>query len=293
MEHLELLAEIDTLVERLKGWADGAPAWEPADVCRALVRRLVERTTALRVRLEAPLVVATLGGTGTGKSALVNALLGAEVVRTGRSRPTTMRPTLICRSDLTPEMLGIEPASVDLIQRDLPELAELVLIDCPDPDTTEDAQSRATNLARLRRILPHCDVLLVATTQQKYRSARVADELATAAAGARLVFVQTHADVDEDIRDDWRKSLERHYSPGRIFLVDSPAALAAAQGKGVGSLLCEAPSGPFRQKTPDPFSSPSSSPLLGDDRAFNGSWDRRGRAWPAVPAAIVTEGIGS
>jgi len=30
--------------------------------------------------------------------------------------------------------------------------------------------------------------------------------------------------------------------------------------KGVGSLLCEAPSGPFRQKTPDPFF-PDGSPL--------------------------------
>ena len=28
----------------------------------------------------------------------------------------------------------------------------------------------------------------------------------------------------------------------------------AWRGKGVGSLLCEAPFGPFRQKTPDPFS---------------------------------------
>ena len=86
----------------------------------------------------APLVVATLGGTGTGKSALVNALLGAEVVQTGRSRPTTTRPTLVCRPGLTPEMLGIDPASVEWIERDLPALRDLVLVDCPDPDTTEE-----------------------------------------------------------------------------------------------------------------------------------------------------------
>jgi len=43
-----------------------------------------------------------------------------------------------------------------------------------------------------------------------------------------LVFVQTHADVDEDIRDDWQKVLAASYSPGRIFLLDSPAALADA-----------------------------------------------------------------
>ena len=69
LAHLELLAEVDSLVERLRRWADGAPAWQPAEACRAVVARLVDRTRALRVRLEAPLVVATLGGTGTGKSA--------------------------------------------------------------------------------------------------------------------------------------------------------------------------------------------------------------------------------
>ncbi|MHC4181133.1 MAG: hypothetical protein ACYSWU_26850, partial [Planctomycetota bacterium] len=54
--HLELLAEVDALVGRLQGWADGAPAWRPAELCRALVRRLAERAESLRVRLEAPLV---------------------------------------------------------------------------------------------------------------------------------------------------------------------------------------------------------------------------------------------
>lgn len=233
---LALLAEVDALTERLRGWADHAPTWQPAETCRALVWRLVERTEGLRVRLEAPLVVATLGGTGTGKSALVNALVGAEVVRTGPLRPTTARPTLVCRPCVTPEMLGIDPASVEVVQRDLPGLAQVVLVDCPDPDTTEEAggakpQTAAanTNLERLRQILPHCDVLLVTATQQKYRSARVADELAVAARGARLVFVQTHAALDQDIRDDWRHVLADQYETGQLFLVDSLAALADAQ----------------------------------------------------------------
>ena len=254
LAHLELLAEVDTLVDRLNRWADSAPDWQPAEKCRALVRRLTQRAVALRVRIEAPLVVATLGGTGTGKSALISALVGAEVVQTGRSRPTTMRPTLVCRPGLTPEMLGIDPASVELVQKDLPALRDLVLVDCPDPDTTEedvpepaaltpgpspegrgesnrtaltpgpspvsgrgetgDAAGAASNLARLRAILPKCDVLLVTGTQQKYRSARVVDELAAAAQGAHMVFVQTHADIEDDIRDDWQAVLESEVLSG-------------------------------------------------------------------------------
>ncbi|MEN6556868.1 MAG: hypothetical protein ABFC54_01680, partial [Thermoguttaceae bacterium] len=245
LARLELLAAVDRLVDRMDGWVDRAPHWAPAEACRALVRRLAERAAALRMRVDAPLVVATLGGTGSGKSSLVNAVVGAEVTEAGRSRPTTLRPVVISRPDVTPETLGIERASVDWRPRDLLALRDLVLIDCPDPDTTEasDASVATTNLARLRAILPKCDVLLVTSTQQKYRSARVADELTAAAPGARLVFVQTHADTDDDIRDDWRPMLEKWSmergdrvgtenspsdarAPISIFFVDLPRALA-------------------------------------------------------------------
>lgn len=226
LTHLELLAEVDSLLAQLRAWAEHAPDWPPAQGCQALVRRLVERADRMRVRFDAPLVVATLGGTGTGKSSLVNALVGDEVTAGGRERPTTRRATMICRPDIEPEDLGIDPSAVRVIQRDLPALRDLVLIDCPDPDTTEDPEAAGTNLARLRELLPHCDVLLITSTQQKYRSARVLDELATAARGAHLVFVQTHADLEEDVREDWRQVLEADYHVGEMFFVDSLSALA-------------------------------------------------------------------
>lgn len=228
LSQLELLAEVDGLLSELSRWAQSAPDWSAARTSAALVKRLSERAAALRVRMEAPLVVATLGGTGTGKSTLVNALVGAEVSAASRERPTTRRPVLICRPDLQPEMLGIDAESVHVERRDLPMLAHLVLVDCPDPDTTE-APDDGTNLAQLRALLPHCDVLLITATQQKYRSARVLGELAKAAPGARLVFVQTHADQTDDIRGDWRDVLAEEYAPGDIFFVDSLAALADAR----------------------------------------------------------------
>ncbi|HVX13386.1 MAG TPA: GTPase [Pirellulales bacterium] len=227
--HLELLAEVDSLMSELSAWTRRAGDWPPARHSQALVRRLAERTDTLRVRLDAPLVVATLGGTGTGKSTLVNALVGGEVTQAGRQRPTTRQPILVSRDDLRPEQLGIPAQSVQVVHRNLPMLRDFVLLDCPDPDTTEDEEAPGTNLARLRELLPHCDVLLIATTQQKYRSARVAEELATAAAGARLVFVQTHADTDDDIRDDWRRILADDYATGEMFFIDSVAALAEAR----------------------------------------------------------------
>ena len=92
LAQLEALSQVDEIVERLTRWTAEETAWEPLRSCRALFKRVLSRVDSLRVRLEAPLVVATFGGTGTGKSTLVNALIGRECARTGRQRPTTTRP---------------------------------------------------------------------------------------------------------------------------------------------------------------------------------------------------------
>ena len=215
------------IADRLERWAATAPAWETAHLCRRMVDHFSQRTASMRQRFGMPLIVATLGGTGTGKSSLINALLGAEVVQAGKERPTTDRPVFVCHPEIDPRQWGIDTSGMILEKHHLPALERLVLIDCPDPDTTENEQLRETNLARLRVVLPICDVILITGTQQKYRSRRVADELAEAAPGARLIFVQTHADRDVDIREDWQTVLAERYEPGRIFLVDSVAALKA------------------------------------------------------------------
>lgn len=221
---LELLAQVDDLLERLNSWLKIDSNWEPLQASRALLRRVVSRVESLRIRLEAPLVVATFGGTGTGKSALINALVGRECTASGRQRPTTTRPILVAHPLTELEPLGLPLDAFEITLVDAPALRDIVIVDCPDPDTNE-AETAGSNLERLRQMLPHCDVLLYTSTQQKYRSARVVQELSQAAAGCRLIFVQTHADLDEDIRDDWRSLLSEHYEVPDVFFVDSLRAL--------------------------------------------------------------------
>ena len=225
LQHLTILTEIDELVVRIRRWLDDSPTWDSAHKARALVARIVDRVHSLRIRLESPLVVATFGGTGTGKSTLVNALVGQEVSQSGRQRPTTLMPVLLVHPDFETSALGLDLSQFQVRKIDAPVLRDLILIDCPDPDTSEVADS-GSNLARLRSILPHCDVLLYVSTQQKYRSARISDELGDAAAGCRLVFVQTHADQDSDIRDDWKQTLAPAYQVPDMFFVDSRRASA-------------------------------------------------------------------
>ncbi|MDR2762414.1 MAG: 50S ribosome-binding GTPase [Planctomycetaceae bacterium] len=253
MESLQLMQwrRQETISDRLRKWMESAPKWEAADNCSGLVKRFLQRTKSLERRLGAPLIVAILGGTGTGKSSLINAILGERVVREGNERPTTVEPILIIHSSIDPSSLGVDITSseiglnkrndncgvfdlsgIKIERRDNPILETMAIIDCPDPDTTENAELRESNLARLRSVLPICDLLIVTATQQKYRSRRVLDELSAAASGARLIFVQTRADVDRDIRDDWRNLLENDYDAGQIFFIDSLSAFRLQQEKG-------------------------------------------------------------
>jgi len=229
IQYLELLTAIDNLRQQVEEWSSEATQWEPQSRCQQLLKRVLDRVQSLQIRLEAPLVVATFGGTGTGKSSLVNALLGEECTRSGRQRPTTRRPTLIAHRDTELDVLGLPLGDMDIVQRDAEILRDIMILDCPDPDTNEDDVA-GTNLERLRTLLPYCDVLLYVSTQQKYRSARVAQELLAAASGCRMVFVQSHADLDEDIRDDWRKLLtEESFDVPEIFFVDSVRGLQEQQ----------------------------------------------------------------
>lgn len=224
--------ELRCSVAELRASADSTPKWPPADEMRRELRELADRLAAVERRADAPLVIAMLGGSGTGKSTLINAMLGETAVATGRQRPTTTTPILICRRDLSPELLGIEPAGVRTVHRDAPLLDAFALIDCPDPDTSEEPpdtdltipESQPTNTERLRAILPHCDVLLLTGTQQKYRSNRVFEELATFASGAKVYCVQTHADRDTDVRDDWRSRLRGVVTRDEMFFVDARLA---------------------------------------------------------------------
>ena len=266
LDQLARLARLDDLTQRTMQWADRTTQWQPLRRAKSVVRQVLPRVEALRVRLEAPLVVATFGGTGTGKSSLVNALVGRPVARAGQQRPTTTRPTLIVGPEVDLSELTLPLDEVDRVEASSPLLEHVVLLDCPDPDTSEEAaaddlasseavtqdRSGGPNLAILRRMLPHCDVLLYTSTQQKYKSARVIEELSQAAAGCRLVFVQTHADRSEDIREDWAEQLRgAGIDAPDLFFVDTQTALAGrpdAETQRLHDLLAEELTGSQRAR---------------------------------------------
>lgn len=118
------------------------------DICLARSESIVDQDTwaeiaSLRGRLRRRtgflgdvLVVALAGGTGSGKSSLMNTLCGSQVADVGIERPTTSKCLAAIPSDIAGDLsefvvsLGIDEVV------EVAGLDDLVLVDLPDFDST-------------------------------------------------------------------------------------------------------------------------------------------------------------
>ncbi|TQM58610.1 50S ribosome-binding GTPase [Humibacillus xanthopallidus] len=157
----------------------GAAELEPAMVDRA--RRAVDKAVERGGIAGDHTVVALAGATGSGKSSLFNALVGADVATIGARRPTTALPTAAVwgDADATPllDWLGVatrhvvEDAGSAVDGGTVGGLDGLVLLDLPDFDSREVAHR-----VEAERILELVDVFVWVTDPQKYADARLHDD---------------------------------------------------------------------------------------------------------------------
>jgi hypothetical protein len=229
-EREQLLAGFDRFHSRLVDWAHKAPPWPPFAAAIGLMARLEPRLRVPEIDLDRALVVGFLGGSGTGKSTLFNALLGRKISRAGKEyRPMTRRAIVACHPDVDPSFLGLDKDVIEVHRLNIPLLEQMILVDCPDPDTQDpdDGDGGQRHLDILRAVLPHCDVMVHTVTSQKYKSHVVGQELLKNAPGRQILYVQTHAAIDTDNRADLRKYLDAlGLRVPEVFRLDAVEALS-------------------------------------------------------------------
>ena len=113
----------------------------------------------------APLIVAFMGGTGVGKSALLNRLAAKTIARSGECRPTSQEVTLFYHHSLNISRLAfIHSNPCQLVQHDDAANKQLVWLDMPDIDS-----SHKDNQHQVLKWLAHIDVLLYVVSPERYR----------------------------------------------------------------------------------------------------------------------------
>lgn len=179
-------------------------------------------------------VIGVLGGTGAGKSSLVNALSGGEVVMAGVRRPTTNEACAVVPRGREPqELLGW----LGIGRRvEAPEAlpGDTVVVDLPDIDSVEASHAEITD-----RLASRVDALVVVVNPQKYADARLHDEWLARlrSSHASVTVVLTHIDTvsmneRDSIEQDLRRLLgERGLTNAEVFAVSSTT------GEGVRTLI--------------------------------------------------------
>ena len=118
-------------------------------------------------------VLALVGGTGVGKSSLLNALAGGVVSAASARRPTTGEPVAwvakSAREETAPLLGWLEVREV----RDHNQSAfqDVAILDLPDVDSTTPE-----NRARVDELLPRVDAVVWVADPEKYRDAVLHDD---------------------------------------------------------------------------------------------------------------------
>jgi energy-coupling factor transporter ATP-binding protein EcfA2 len=154
------------LERSLRAWLDGKHRQPPATMTRAALEGVADdlRRQADALDVERPLLVVMLmGGTGVGKSTLLNALAGGGIAQASFQRPTTRDPVVYYHETVRTDRLDPALRHCRLAPHDRPALEQKVIVDTPDLDSNDIA-----NREKLLRLLPVADIVLYVGSQEKY-----------------------------------------------------------------------------------------------------------------------------
>lgn len=189
-----LLDRVDSAVAQSAGVLEDAQIEAVAGLARDI-----------RLRLSYPesvVVVALAGGTGSGKSSLLNAVAGEEVALTGGMRPMTSAPLALVPAAQAQAMAGYldDLGITERVEHDGPPW--LCLLDLPDNDSVE-----VDHRHQVDALLPRVDLVVWVTDPEKYRDASLHHGYISALAPYQSQFIFVLNQIDR-------------IEPADVFVID-------------------------------------------------------------------------
>ena len=186
--------EYSDLVVQAKNWAKQVvdSAWASELALNKLLEYDARTPDSLFTDVTSrPLIVAFLGGTGVGKSTLLNRLAGKQIARTGVVRPTSREVTLFHHNSVKithlPNLLPID--KIKIVEHSEANNKHIIWIDMPDFDSTEH-----TNQQLVLEWLPHIDVLIYVVSPERYRDSKAWQILQAEGGRHAWIFVLNQSD---------------------------------------------------------------------------------------------------
>ena len=222
--------------------------FEQREAAAAAVRQIDDYIRPRLADLDAPLLAVVGGSTGSGKSTIVNALLGVAMTRVGVIRPTTRQPILVhspadagwfASDRILPGLARVRgrisaPGTPASAAGDTPEAARiselllleheavprsLAIIDAPDIDSVADE-----NRALAAQLLAAADLWLFVTTANRYADAvpwRLLDGAAARSITVGVVLNRVPPGAVDEVLPDLRTMLaDRGLADAPVFTID-------------------------------------------------------------------------
>jgi energy-coupling factor transporter ATP-binding protein EcfA2 len=109
------------------------------------------------------LVIVLMGGTGVGKSTLLNAMAGGDIAQASVARPTTRDSIVYYHDSVRTDRLDPVLRHCRLVPHDRMALEQKIIVDTPDLDSND-----LSNRDKLAQVLPVADIVLYVGSQEKY-----------------------------------------------------------------------------------------------------------------------------